>query len=278
MKAYCLVPDRFEDGRHLAIREGLAAFGFDVLTDRPDPTTLTPNDQDILVTWNTYGNNAVLAKKFRNFVVCEEAYIRVIKGEKYFAIGHNGHNGNNINPIGPPLRFINWGLTWKAWREHGDHILVCGQRGFGYNAMAMQEDWPDKVFAKLRSITKRPLWFRPHPKRQRKMPGVTYDKLVDFQEPIEDQLKNCWAVVVFTSNSATNALLEGIPAFYEGPNIVTREVSQKGLEAIEKPTLGDRIQAFQRLSWSQFSMDEIKRGYPFELMFDGTEETSVSSS
>lgn len=219
--------------------------------------------EDVLVTWNTYGNNAALATGFRRSIICEEAYIRRVKGERHFAIGLNGHNGQGDNPIGAAERWHGWNISVAPWRDRGGHILVCGQRGFGYNQMAMPDDWPDRVYARLRAVTDRPIWYRPHPKRRRRMPTAPYDRIVDYAEPLAVHLASCWAVVVYTSNAATDALLSGVPAFYDGPDLITAAAAQPEIAAIEAPRRGDRQAAFTRIAWSQWSVPEIIRGDPF---------------
>lgn len=228
----------------------------------------TPGPDDVLVSWNTYGNNETLGRMVRRHMVAEEAYIREIAGERFFALGLGGHNGNGMHPIGGPARWRAWKIPVAPWRRRGDHILVCGQRGFGYNAMAMPDGWPDRVFSQLRRHTDRPIWFRPHPKRRRRMPIVAYDRVVDFGEPLAAHLKECWAVVVFTSNAATEALLAGVPAFYCGPTIVTHAAAVPGFETLENPSYPDRLPAFTRLSWSQYSVSEIDSGWAITTLLD----------
>jgi len=228
-----------------------------------------PAAGDVLVSWNSYGNNERLGKLVGRHIVCEEAYVREIGGERYFALGLGGHNGNGRHHIGDAERWNDWKISVNPWRRCGTHILVCGQRGFGYNAMAMPDDWPDRVLPEIRRRTDRPVWFRPHPKRRRRMPSVAYDRVVDFTEPLAAHLKVCWAAVVFTSNAATEALLAGIPAFYCGPNIVTRGAAEAGLEKLESPSFPDRMPAFTRLAWSQFSMSEIGCGWAIKALLDG---------
>lgn len=267
---YNRLPDRFEDGRHRAIVRGVRAAGFEV--SKADPTD--PQPGDILVSWNTYGNNEQAGQRVRDaggiHIVAEEAYIRRIHHEKYYALGVNGHNGNNQNRVGSHFRWRNWGIDLAPWHFGGEHILVCGQRGFGYNAMAMPDDWQDRVLPQLRHVTKRPIWFRPHPKRRRRMPTVRYDRTVDYEQPIQDHLENCWAVVVYTSNAATDALLAGVPAFYCGPNLITSAAVKHGLMEIENP-LRDQAQRYKamcRIAWSQFSAQEIQGGWPIEHLVE----------
>lgn len=261
-RAYSRLPDRFEDGRHDAVHDGLKVAGFSVTRHEP-PTN--PRPEDVLVTWNAYGNNAETMKRFRRTVVCEEGYIRHAPGcpHRYFALALNGHNGSGRWPVGDMSRLDALGIDFKPWRGNGNHILVCGQRGFGYNAMAMPDTWPDRIYDRLRAMTKRPLWYRPHHKRARRPTQKTYDRVCSHEEPLRQHLVNCWAVVVYTSNAATEALIDGVPAFYDGPHIVTEGASIKGVEAVDHPRYRDRAPAFIKLSWAQWNLEEIRAGAPF---------------
>lgn len=87
--------------------------------------------------------------------------------------------------------------------------------------------------------------------------------MLDFDEPLSAHLLNAWAMVVHTSNAATEALIAGVPAFFDGPHLVTEGAAQQGIEGIERPALPDRLPALQRLAWAQWSMREITRGDPF---------------
>jgi len=227
---------------------------------------VAPGPDDVLVSWNSYGNNQRLGELVGRHIVCEEAYLREIGGERYLALGLGGHNGNSRHTIGSVERWNAWRIPVNPWRESGSHTLVCGQRGFGYNAMAMPDDWPDRVLPEIRRHSDRPVWFRPHPKRRRRMPSAAYDRVVDFTEPLAAHLRECWAVVVFTSNAATEALLAGIPTFYCGPNIVTRGAAEAGLTNLDHPSYPDRLPAFARLAWSQFSVEEIESGWAIKTL------------
>lgn len=265
MIAYSLLPDRFEDGRHLAIEAGLAAVGYKVV--RQDVSVPRIGPDDVCVTWNAYGTSGAIADKAKaqggRAIVCEEAYLREIGGEKYFAVAINGHNGSGTWKHGGPERWASWDTTISPWRKTGEHVLVCGQRGFGYNAMAMPNDWPDRVLARLRETTDRPIWFRAHPKRRAVMPSAEYDRVLDWSEPLEAHLANCWAVVVWGSGCATHALLGGVPAFFEAPHIVTEGAAERGLGNINNPLYPDRLPVMERMAWAQWSMSELRSGAAF---------------
>ncbi len=263
--AHSLLPARFADGRHEAIEAGAAAAGFRVRNGAG-----APMPGDVLLTWNFYGSRADTARGFQaagaHAIVCEEAYIREVAGEHYFAMALGGHNGAGRWRVGAPERWAGWGIAMRPWRRDGAHVLVCGQRGFGYNDMAMPDAWPDEVYGRLRRVTERPLWFRPHPKRRRRETRAPYDRVLDYAEPLAAHLAEAWAVVVYSSNCATEALIAGVPVVYEAPHIVTAPACRRGIQALDAPFLGDRLPAFARLAWAQWSMTEIARGVPFRQL------------
>jgi hypothetical protein len=269
MKAYSLLPDRFEDKRHESFVKGLKAIGIEV--KKMDPLKDVAGQGDLVLGWNAYGGTYQEMLRARDngaqSLVFEEAYIRQIKGEQYFAIGLNGHNGSGTVLTGPADRWKSWEIEYQSkGYTPGGHILVCGQRGFGYNAMAMPSDWPDKILPQIREVTDRPVHFRAHPKRRAQNPSVKYDRTLNWEEPLADHLSGALACVVYTSNSATDALLRGIPAIYCGPNIVMQKTACHGVKAaFQSPTgLSLRDEAFIDLSWAQWSVAEIESGYAFD--------------
>jgi hypothetical protein len=278
--AFSLLPDRFEDKRHESFKTGLRAIGYEVVQQAADKA----RKNDLVLGWNAYGATyhamREAAKKGATALVFEEGYIRDIAGEKYFACAMNGHNGYGTWNVGGPDRWGDWNIYLQPWRSHGHHILVCGQRGFGYNEMAMPNNWPVEVCKRLRDLTRRPIYFRGHPKRRAVMPpeGV-FDKILDFTEPLDLHLTNAFACVVWTSNSATRALIRGIPVFYTGPAIVTAGASvpltgdmNEDKLLLAQPPLTDRMLAMIRLSWAQWSVKEFESGVAFDHLLRGREE------
>lgn len=268
MRAFSLLPSRFEDKRHESFKTGIRKLGFDIV----DWGTREPERCDLVLGWNAYGPTYDRMRQAQErgarSLVFEEAYVRRIQGEKYFACALDGHNGYGNWRIGGSERLDSWSLKFKPFRIKGTHILVCGQRGFGYNEMAMPNDWPDTMYTRLRDVTDRPLWFRPHPKRRATMPKKPYDRILDFNVPLENHLSDAWACVVWTSNSATVALQEGVPVFYDGPAIVTAGAAVKGIETLEHPVLKERKPSFVRMSWAQWSVEEFENGTAFEWLLN----------
>jgi hypothetical protein len=223
------------------------------------------SEKDSIITWNYYGIAKRIAEHFAkigcNHYVVENGYINASNENKYFSIAKHLHLIPNLNNDNPS-RWEALGIDIKPWKKNGSHVLVCGQRGGNHTEHFMPLDWPQNIIQRLRKITDRPIWYRPHPARQR-IPDIKHldnVQIVSTDVPLEEHLNNAHAVVVYSSNAATNALLNGVPAFYEGKNLTCAELSLSDINKIEQPMYPEREEFFQRLAWAQWNLDEIKSG------------------
>lgn len=215
-----------------------------------------PGLGDVLAVWNLHfplARQAHEAFKAAGLptLVFEEGYTRRLYPEPHFAVAVNGHNGAGWWPSGDGSRWDHLGIPLKPWTRNGEHILVCAARGMGSPEMAEPRGWADEVCRRLCKLTDHPVSLRRHP-------GKSYR-----DRPLGLDLAGAWAVVVWGSNCATHALAEGIPVFLEGPAHVLAGACQRGLENIDRPAYPDRLPAFQRMAWAQWSMEEIRRGEAF---------------
>jgi hypothetical protein len=263
-----------------AFRRGLNRAGY-LWTERP----FAPEPGDVLVIWNRYGRFADAARRFEAagaaVIVVENgyhdaarrgwhdrhAYAMALSSAK--GMGHNGSGrwpGNGVpypQGLDPLDRVDGLHIQTQPWRTHGKHILVCGQRAIGEPPMQSPPDWAAGVCRRLRGLTARPIRLRAHPGN------------ADPALPLSYDLAECWAVVVWSSNSATAALIAGIPVFYEAPHIVTQRACHKGIGRIETPEFPDRVPALVDLAWAQWSVGEIADGVPFRVLLQGVAGASA---
>ena len=258
--AFSILPDRFADGRHSAIETGLKACGY-TITRGAGPG----GPDDVLVTWTVHrGFKEGAARKFEaaggRVIVCEEAYFRRVLGEKHFALALHDHNGAGHWPEGGPGRWHGFGIELKPWRRDGHHILVREQRQIGSSAMASPPGWHDMMAKRLRGAIDCPVVIRWHPK-SRAEPGKAQE-----QPTLKEALKDCWAVVTWASAIAGHALVAGVPVFVDAPHHVLDGAVERDVANIEAPAYPDRLPAFRRLAWAQWSMAEIASGAAFERL------------
>jgi hypothetical protein len=84
---------------------------------------------------------------------------------------------------------------------------------------------------------------------------------------LEQDFKNCWAVISHNSSPGVAAAIEGIPVFVTDPvRSQVRDVANTDLSKIENPTLPDREQCINRISQFHWSHDELKSGECWQHM------------
>lgn len=262
MNAYCLIRPQ-PHYRHDAFVAGLKAAGYVVNTGACGPG----KPGDVLVIWNRYGSNEVLADRFEaeggTVLVAENGYLgRDAEGRQHYAIARHGHNGSGQWPEGGPERWTRLGVELQPWRANGEHILLCPNRPFGMRGFEMPVHWVRDTVEALRRHTKRPIRVRPHPGNwQQQAPQAP-------QVPLADDLANAWAAVIWASSAGVHALVAGIPVWCTAPWWICKAAAHDDLGQIEhEPAMRpDRFKAFARLAWAQWTVDEIAAGLPFRAL------------
>lgn len=262
--AYSILPDRFDDGRHKAMCSGLRRAGYTVQYGSGSPR----DDRDVLITWTIHkGHKENQAKAFEQaggkVIVAEEAYIRIVNGEKCFALALHEHNGAGKWFVGGPERWSKFGIELKPWQFDGEVVLLTEQRGIGSSYMASPPDFVQKTVEKLTDLTRRAIIVRYHPKTR------IHPDRARAQPELGEQLKNSHALVTWASAAGVAALIAGVPVFYMAPRWICESAALHDLMFIEQPTRGDRLPAFEKLAWAQWRRSEIESGEAFKCLLQG---------
>lgn len=245
---------RAEPAERLAAFEiGLSRRGYQVV--HKTPRRISPND--VLVIWNRYQATDQVANRFEvngaTVLVTENGWIGSDRHRRpYYALARQHHNGAGTWEVGPTDRLAELTFELKPWRKTGDHILVLPQRGIGPPGVKMPAGWAVDVIRRLEKLTKRPVRLRPHPGKER--------------PSLDPDLENCWAAVTWGSGAGIQAILAGIPVFHELEKWIGAPAAKYGIDDLENPFLGDRLPMLHRLSWSQWSLEEIQSGEPFRWL------------
>lgn len=282
MRAYLLIRDA-PWYRREAFHRGLIAAGFRVTVGEPGPG---PKTGDWLVCWNRYGHVHEAAKRFEadggKVICCENGYIngdrdspkyavhpRGPRPTDYYAVGFSYHNDHRLIKAGGPERLIKLGIELRPLRQGGDHILVAPNRPFGPPDRAMDADWAEKTAQKLRTMTMREVRVRTHPGNNRP------------SRPLEEDLRGCWAVVIWSSTSGVHALADGIPVVCCAPYWICRAAAWKSIDSVNAEDLGDleaaRKASFERMAWAQWQLGEIETGEPFHHLLRSAREEEVAA-
>lgn len=252
--AYCLIREG-HGYRRDAFHKGLRAAGYNVVADPPGRTDPT----DLLVIWNRYFQNHDIATRAEargtRVLVAENGFFaRPSLGGMHYALALHGHNGIGTWPEGDGARWAELGVELKPWRTDGRHILVAPNRTFGMPGFSMPPEWPKAAVDALRKYTKREVRHRAHP-------GNDAPRI-----PLEEDLRDAWAVVIWTSSVGVHALCAGIPVICCAPRWIAKAATSESLAAVEAPPMPDRLRPLERLAWAQWTLDEIQSGEAFRCL------------
>jgi hypothetical protein len=187
-------------------------------------------------------------------LVCENGYIgKDSQGRQHYAISGKGHNGSGWWPIGTEDRFEKLGIELRPWiSKEGGHVLICGQRGIGTPLMASPPNWHNAAAAAVK-LAKLPAKIRLHPGMK---PAAT---------TLEFDLSDAKACAIWSSSSGVKALALGYPVFYAAPFWICEDAAMKLASIAAGPMMDDqrRLEAFRKMAWAQWSVEEIESGTPF---------------
>ena len=168
-------------------------------------------------------------------------HIRVTKG----AYQHGG--------LGQPdaFRLRSLGVSIRAWRLSGSHVLVCPQsdRFFALHGFA-QGEWLSSTLDTLKLYTDRKLRIR--------WKGDT--------KPIQEDLRDAWCVVTYSSGCAIDGLVEGIPAICTA-QCAASIMGTGDLSLIENPPMPPgRVEWAGVLVANQWTINEIRDGKCWKMV------------
>lgn len=239
-----------------ALRAGLDALGVHDL------------GADVVVCW---GWRAGLRhrRQGKDVLVLERGYL----GDRfsYTSIAWNGLNGNAAFPEYSDdggERFRACGFELRPLRSDGDYVLIIGQVA---TDMAVRDvnirEWEKAAATRARQAMGLPVVYRPHPqdvkrRRERRVHGTETNR-----GSLAEALAGAALVVTYSSNTAVDALVAGVPAVAESEGSMAY-----GVAATE---IGGRVDWDARerwahaLAWKQWTVEEIASGYALEGILNG---------
>lgn len=244
-------------------------------------------DGDVGVIWSVLWNGRMAHnKKVWDYYRSQNKPVIVlevggIKRGTTWKVGINGINKDaDFGPKGNgPERAKLLNLELKPWRTSGRDIIICGQhdKSHQWNYMPTMPSWVLATVETIRAVTSRPIIFRPHPRCRFPLPELKEFKDVKYEQPQHIQntyddfnfdFRNAWAVVNWSSNPATQAVIGGVPVFV-GPSSLAWDVGNESLKEMNNPAMPDRQQWLNDLAYTEWTTDEISQGLPLKrLTFD----------
>lgn len=172
-------------------------------------------------------------------------HYRITRSGFQFQGRQRGSAGHYFSQFGRPI---------KSWTLAGAHVLIAlnGPKHMALHSQPSNEEWVATVSAELRRWTSREIRVREKPLR-----GTCV--------PIDEDLAECWAVVTYSSNSAVDALIAGVPVFVLAPVAAAYRMGLHDLSRIETPIYPEGRHSFlTALAQNQWTLPEIKRGKAWE--------------
>jgi hypothetical protein len=146
-----------------------------------------------------------------------------------------------------PARFRQFGIPVMDWRRAGSHILLCpnSEPFFGLHGFELGQ-WVRETTSLIGSCSDRPVRVRWKSEAARR--------------PLEEDLRDCWAVVTYSSNAAVMAALAGVPVFCTG-ECAGLTMGSGDLSQIEAPATPEGRERWSaRLANHQWTLDEMRAG------------------
>ena len=160
---------------------------------------------------------------------------------------------------------LGW-LDFKPWKTDGKHILIASSSSKFHSVYSFetQREWLERTVKGLRKYTKRPMVFRPKLSDNKAKPlkGIGFSR----KKFIHEDLKNCYALVTFGSNSVFEAMRLGIPQLVTGPaptvHLCSHHLDQ--INDLYQATDDERMTFFSNLAYHDWSRTEYRKGIAWE--------------
>lgn len=169
------------------------------------------------------------------------------------------------------LNVQRWDLPWEACAT--GPVLICMQKPSDASLKGLDvRKWTQSVIMRIWNTTSRQIVVRPHPLDKSRagldlsdLGGCGWSK----EAHLEKDLQVAFAVVTYTSLSAIESVMAGVPTFCLSSANHAWDVSLKD----DLSQLGDTIRCdIQRqpwlnaLSWGQWKLSELKEGTPWRRL------------
>lgn len=160
-------------------------------------------------------------------------FFRVTKN----AFQHSGKGAGDMERLKPFYE------AEKPWRKGGKHILLCTQTHSYYERLGIPE-WVQNTIRRIKKHTDRPI--------------IVREKFT--HTPFMEDLKNAHCLVCHSSNTAVEALMEGVPVITTG-DCAASVMGLSDPVNIEHPYYPDgRMEWAAALAANQWTLEEIAAG------------------
>jgi hypothetical protein len=164
----------------------------------------------------------------------------------------------------------------KEWHRPGDCILFSLQKPMdsALNRLHQQnidyQDFCIGIIDQLQKISDRKILIRPHPKDptdlatnlKNRFPEIEITKSNSLQQDFD----RSWCMITYNSTSGVDSVINGIHTITLDSSAVSTDVSFHSLDHIESDADFNRKEWLKRIAFMQWSDEEIKFGYVWNLL------------
>lgn len=213
-------------------------------------------DDIVLACWG-WRRGQLLRRNGNNILVFERGYL----GDRFqwTSVAWNGLNGRAdfCLPEEVSSDRFNQYFTMKPWKDDGKNIIIMGQvmGDASLNGKNLTKFY-ESVAKELKDYYRRPVYFRPHPMALKKQNAFMPDIPI-IGGDLDAALSDAFLVVTFNSNSAVDAVMNGIPALCFDIGCMAYSVTG---HTVKDRIFPDREKWAARLAHCQWTQDELKSG------------------
>lgn len=172
-------------------------------------------------------------------------------------------------------------LEIKPWRRDGNRIVLALQRPTDASIpvpevrrSAYYRDWLLRTIDILLSVSPRPIYVRPHPASLKMDSEAKWIEVLRKDigsrahwdlRPISfiECLADCWTCISYSSGSAVEAVIAGVPSIVGNSGSFAWDVSGHDVSKVEEPFTPERTSWLNDLAWVEWSLPEIEQGSPW---------------
>lgn len=244
-----------------ALRRGMERHGIKTTAGRYD--SVSNCDLAVVWTWRQLRLIKEMWDSGRHVLVMERGHLQPRR--EWLSLGFDGLAGRGLyaRPADNGERFEqHYGAMLKPWgHQGGSHLLLVGQvpgdaalHGLDMEKWAQQVT--DDALSRGYSVI-----YRPHPKvimRDRFCPvGALYSP-----RPLEVDLAEALSVVTWSSTTAVEAVLAGIPVVAMDEGSMAWPIAGHNLDQLDRRH--DRFEWCNEMAWKQWSLEEVESGVAWD--------------
>ena len=165
------------------------------------------------------------------------------------------------------------GVSLKAVpdKRRGEILIACQHHSsLQWEGMPIMKVWCESIISKIRERTHHRIIVRPHPRSpfSFNMPNVLVEKPQKIPNSYDDFniFYNYHCVINHNSGPAVQAAIHGVPILCDSSSLAAP--LSNAWETLDNPVLPDREEWFLKLCHTEWTVKEIKKGIPFERLFN----------